>query len=197
MSFDIEDTEQMISILERPEIAVVNSEYANNRAPLLPMHFIKLPVGSIMPEGWLGRYLELQKNGLTGHLGEISAWLEKENNAWINKEGDHGWEEVPYWLKGYCSLAYTLNDEKMIKEASVWMEAVLNSSREDGFFGPENKENGKPELWAHMIMLRCLQTYYEYTKDERVISLMTRYFKWQLSLPDELFLDGYWENSRF
>lgn len=196
MSFDIEDTEQMISILERPEIAVVNSEYANNRAPLLPMHFIKLPVGSIMPEGWLGRYLELQKNGLTGHLGEISAWLEKENNAWINKEGDHGWEEVPYWLKGYCSLAYTLNDEKMIKEASVWMEAVLNSSREDGFFGPENKENGKPELWAHMIMLRCLQTYYEYTKDERVISLMTRYFKWQLSLPDELFLDGYWENSR-
>lgn len=84
----------------------------------------------------------------------------------------------------------------MIKEASVWMEAVLNSSREDGFFGPENKENGKPELWAHMIMLRCLQTYYEYTKDERVISLMTRYFKWQLSLPDELFLDGYWENSR-
>ena len=90
MSFDIEDTEQMISILERPEIAVVNSEYVNNRAPLLPMHFIKLPVGSIMPEGWLGRYLELQKNGLTGHLGEISAWLEKENNAWINKEGDHG-----------------------------------------------------------------------------------------------------------
>mgnify|MGYP005870280937 FL=1 len=81
----------------------------------------------------------------------------------------------------------------MIKEASIWFEAILNSIREDGFFGPENKENSKPELWAHMIMLRCLQTYYEYTKDERVISLMTNYFKWQLKLPNELFLEGYWE----
>lgn len=196
MSCEVSGVNQVVSIVERPDVTTVNPDYMNNRNPLLPMHFIKLPVGSIIPEGWLKNYLELQKNGLTGHLGEISAWLEKENNAWLYKGGNHGWEEVPYWLKGYCSLAYILKDEKMIDEAYTWFEAVLNSSREDGFFGPENKENGKPELWAHMIMLRCLQTYYEYTKDERVISLMTNYFRWQLKLPDELFLEGYWEKSR-
>ena len=63
-----------------------------------PQHFIKLPVGSIQPEGWLKEYLIRQRDGLTGHLNEISAWLEKNNNAWLHT-GDHGWEEVPYWLK--------------------------------------------------------------------------------------------------
>ena len=44
----------------------------------------------------------MQKNGLTGNLGEISAWLDKKNNAWLSTDGKGkwGWEEVPYWLKG-------------------------------------------------------------------------------------------------
>lgn len=55
-----------------------NLSYINNRLPLRQNALIKLPVGSIVPEGWLGKYLELQKDGLTGHLGEISAWLSKK-----------------------------------------------------------------------------------------------------------------------
>ena len=83
-----------------------------NRLPLLPQHFIKLPVGSIQPEGWLKEYLIRQRDGLTGHLNEISAWLEKNNNAWLTTQGYHGWEEVPYWLKGYGNLAYNPKRQK-------------------------------------------------------------------------------------
>ena len=63
----------------------------------------------------------MQRDGLTGHLGEISAWLEKNNNAWFsgNGQGDHGWEEVPYWLKGYGNLGYILNDEKIITRNKI------------------------------------------------------------------------------
>ncbi len=88
-----------------------NSFYLSNKAPLEPLSFIKLPVGAIKPEGWILKYLELQRDGLTGQLGTISAWLEKKNNAWFsgNGKGDHGWEEVPYWLKGYGDLGYILN----------------------------------------------------------------------------------------
>ncbi|MDR0738380.1 MAG: hypothetical protein LBF39_04825, partial [Prevotellaceae bacterium] len=90
-------------VVDRPCTKSVNANYVSNRQPLLPSQFIKLPVGSIRPGGWLRKYLELQRDGLTGHLGEISAWLEKKDNAWLDREGkgDHGWEEVPYWLKGY------------------------------------------------------------------------------------------------
>lgn len=189
-------TEFSITMTDRPNRMEQNPNYANNRSPLQPSHFLKLPVGSIKPEGWLRKYLELQRDGLTGHLNEISAWLEKENNAWLTNGGDHGWEEVPYWLKGYGNLAYILGDENMINEAKTWIEAAINSQRPDGSFGPINMKGDKPELWAQMIMLWCLQSYYEYTNDSRVLTLMTNFFKWELSLPDDKFLEDYWENSR-
>lgn len=187
---------QTIRVVDRPDNTSQSNNYVNSRAPLHQQSFIKLPVGSIHPTGWVGRYLELQRDGLTGHLGEISAWLDKENNAWLTSGGDHGWEEVPYWLKGYSDLAYILGDKKMLKETKLWIEAILNSQRPDGSFGPVNMHGDKPELWAQMIALSTLQTYYEYSGDERVIKLMTDYFKWQLTIPDDKFLEDYWENSR-
>lgn len=185
-----------VTVTDRPATDAQSVNYTNSRPPLKQVSLIKLPVGSIRPAGWVGRYLELQREGLTGHLGEISAWLEKENNAWLSGGGDHGWEEVPYWLKGYSDLAYILQDQHMLDETKLWIEAALNSQREDGSFGPVNMRGDKPELWAQMIMLFTLQHYYEYSGDRRVLDLMTRYFKWQQTLPDDKFLEDYWENSR-
>ncbi|WP_312716603.1 beta-L-arabinofuranosidase domain-containing protein [Sphingobacterium multivorum] len=175
-----------------------NTQYVNNRAPLRQNALLKLPVGSIVPEGWLGKYLALQKDGLTGHLGEISAWISKKNNAWLSTDGkgDYGWEEVPYWLKGYANLGYILKDPTILAESKIWLEAALKSQRPDGYFGPLMLRNNKPDLWGNMLMLWCLQSYYEYSGDQRVLTLMTNYFKWQANLPDSFFLKDYWENSR-
>jgi hypothetical protein len=183
-------------MVERPNREAVNVNYLQNRAPLQPQHFIKLPVGKVKPQGWLLKHLELQKEGLNGHLSEISAWLDKENNAWLGTGNDYGWEEVPYWLKGYGNMAYILEDEEMIREAQSWIEAVFSSRREDGYFGPYIEKNGNPDLWGNMIMIWCLQSYYEHSADKRVLELMTDYFQWQLDLPDGKFLEDYWENSR-
>ncbi|MBF6627893.1 MAG: glycoside hydrolase family 127 protein [Proteiniphilum sp.] len=184
------------TMVERPNREAVNVNYLQNRAPLQPQHFIKLPVGKVKPQGWLLKHLELQKEGLNGHLSEISAWLDKENNAWLGTGNDYGWEEVPYWLKGYGNMAYILEDEEMIREAQSWIEAVFSSRREDGYFGPYIEKNGNPDLWGNMIMIWCLQSYYEHSADKRVMELMTDYFQWQLDLPDGKFLEDYWENSR-
>jgi len=156
-----------------------NAYYVSNKAPLEPQYFIKLPVTAIKPGGWLRKQLELQRDGLTGNLGEISIWLSKTDNAWLNKEGKGkwGWEELPYWLKGYGNIAYMLGDEKMLKETKFWIEAVLNNQRDNGDFGPlVEKGEGKRDLWTNMPMLWCLQSYYEYSKDPRVLSFMSKYF---------------------
>ncbi len=99
---------------EEIPINVSNAFYPGNKAPLLPGHFSKLPVTAFHPGGWLKKQLELQRDGLTGHLAEISIWLSKTDNAWMNKEGSgkYGWEELPYWLKGYANMGYMLGDKQ-------------------------------------------------------------------------------------
>lgn len=187
-----------ITEVKKPGNSRTNAFYISNQKPLQQLYFIKLPVGSVQPAGWLKKYLELQRDGLTGQLGEISAWLAKKNNAWLSADGkgDHGWEEVPYWLKGYANLGYILKDKKIIEESRIWLDAALKSQRPDGYFGPEILRNGKPDLWGNMIMLWCLQSYYEYSNDKRVLPFMERYFRWQYNLPDSMLLKDYWENSR-
>ncbi|HIZ05957.1 MAG TPA: glycoside hydrolase family 127 protein [Candidatus Phocaeicola gallistercoris] len=185
-----------VQIVDRPITDTNYTNYVSNRAPLHQLQFVKLPVGSIKPEGWLRECLERQRDGLNGHLGEISAWLDKNNNAWLSNGGDHGWEEVPYWLRGYGDLAYILEDEQMIAETKRWIEGAIASKQPDGYFGPINESNGVRELWVQMLMMWCMQSYYEYTGDERVIDVMTDYCHWQLTVPDEKMLKGYWEGSR-
>ena len=85
-------------------------------------------------------------------------------------------------------------NEDMFKEAKYWIDAILDSQREDGNFGPAYK--GKQDFWPNMIALWILQDYYEYTGDSRVIPFMTKYAHYQLSVKDEDFLSSYWENSR-
>lgn len=188
------------TMIERPAVTHLNDYYLTNQSPLLPQHFVKLPVGAVHPQGWLKKALELQRDGLAGHLGEISAWLTKKNNAWLSADGkgDWGWEELPYWLKGYANMGYVLGDKKMIDESMVWINGTLNSQRPNGDFGPVvfRKTTGKRDLWAQMLMLWVLQSYYEYSHDQRVVNHMTNYFRWQLSIPENDFLTDYWENSR-
>jgi hypothetical protein len=194
-----------VASTDLPDISQTNNHYIGNQAPLVNTPFIKLPIGSIEPAGWVRKQLELQADGYFGHLGEISQFLIKENNSWLSTDGsgDHGWEELPYWLKGYSNLAYLLGREDMLKETQLWIEAVLGSQKDDGWFGPDQDRTGaatrlkgREDLWPNMVMLFILQDYYSYAKDERVISLMTNYFNYLQTIPEEKFLVGYWPANR-
>ncbi len=175
--------------------------YTGNRQPLLPTAFGKLPIGAIAPRGWLRHQLELESQGMTGRLTEISPWCRFENNAWTDPrgKGHSGWEEMPYWLKGYADLGYVLKDEAIIREAKRWIEAALASQTADGWFGPDGlrtSQDGKPDLWPHMLMLNVMQSYYEYTADSRVLPFMENYFRWEMACPEQDFLTGYWPAPR-
>lgn len=187
-----------ITSVDRPPVSETNPYYPGNRAPLRPSSFIKLPIGSIRPQGWLLECLKRQRNGMAGRLEEVSPWLDKKDNAWLSPDGkgEHGWEELPYWLKGYGDMGYVLRDPAVIREARVWLDGTLASQRPDGYFGPVNMTGGKPDLWPNMVMLWCLQSYYDYSGDQRVLPFMGKYFRWELALPDSLFLQDYWEKSR-
>jgi len=193
-----------VQVVSAPPTTEKNDFYVSNQAPLTPEALIKLPIGAIEPEGWVRRQLELQADGFIGHLTEISRFLKKDGNAWLSPtgEGHSPWEEVPYWLKGFGDTGYVLGDRRIMDEAKIWIEGILNSRQDDGWFGPignktgSRRQEGSPDLWPNMIALNALQSYYEFTGDKRVIDLMTAYFKWELTVPDETFLPPFWQQQR-
>jgi len=170
-----------------------NAFYVGNREPLSPSSLMKLPIGNIAPKGWLRHQLQLMADGMTGRLREVSEWL-RDDSGWLTLK-KRGWEEEPYWLKGFGDLGYVLKDERIIKEARRWLEAALASQEPDGYFGPpENKKNF--DVWPNMVMLFALQSYYEFSGDERIPPFMARYFKFEKNMPRDRLLPGSWQKIR-
>jgi hypothetical protein len=197
--------ETSVTAVAAPATSGTNGFYVANRAPLQPSPLIELPIGAVRPEGWLRRQLELQNAGFHGHLTEISAFLKKDGNAWLDTtgKGRNGWEEVPYWLKGFQNCAFLLDDKKQLAEARVWIEGVFRSQQPDGWLGPGEGRTGvatdlkgRDDLWPNMVALFCLQSFFEQTGDARVVPTMTRYFRYLESVPEEKFLNGYWPSMR-
>ena len=133
---------------------------------------------------------------MIGHLEEISPWCKFQGNAWVDPHGrgKNGWEELPYWLKGYGDLGYVLKDEAIIRETRHWLDGMLASQQPDGWFGPRDLKGGVgnpfdvhlkgADMWPMMLALNCLQSYYEQSGDRRVLDCLTRYFRFQLSYPE-------------
>src|SRR5690606_35151114 len=90
MSLQIEG---QVSVVDRLPTNPPNIYYQGNRAPLAESPFSKLPVGAVKPEGWLLTQLELQRDGFSGQLDEISQFLDDSNNAWLTGDsaGRAGW----------------------------------------------------------------------------------------------------------
>ena len=83
-----------------------------NRAPLQPNAYNLLPLGTVMPKGWLLDQLKLQAAGLSGHLDEF--WPDLgPTTAWLGGSGE-GWERGPYFLDGLVPLAYLTKDTVLV-----------------------------------------------------------------------------------
>jgi hypothetical protein len=164
--------------------------YVNNRAPLTPLAFIKLPIGAIKAKGWLGKQLDLEVNGLTGKYTEVSDYLKYDGNGWVDPTSDSGWEEVTYWLRGFTPLGYVSGDADTIALANKWLTGIIASQRPDGWFGPNKARtslDGTPDMWPHMPVLYALRSYQEATNDPKVIPFLTNYFKFQNAQPASAF----------
>ncbi len=138
-----------------------------------PFAFNPLPLGAIKPTGWLRNQLQIQAEGLTGHLDEF--WPDVgENSAWRGGSGE-GWERGPYYLDGLLPLAYLLDDTVLIAKTKPWIEWILTHQRADGSIGPEKNK----DWWPNMIVLKVLTQYQEATGDKRVVPFLENYFKYQ------------------
>lgn len=151
----------------------------NQPQTLAPTAFQPLPLGEIKPTGWLRRQLQVQADGMGGHLDEF--WPDLSNNSgWLGGTGE-SWERGPYFLDGLYPLAILLDDPKLKAKANRWVEWTLTHQQPNGMIGPASNN----DWWPRMVMVKVLIQHYEATNDQRVPEVLTKYFHHQLAeLPN-------------
>jgi len=151
-----------------------------NRAPLAPNAFQTLRLTTVKPRGWLLNQLNLQANGLSGHLDEF--WPDLgPNSGWLGGTGE-SWERGPYFLDGLVPLAFLTNNPVLIAKVNKWINWTLDHQTPAGWIGPTKNH----DWWPNFVMLKVLTQYYEATNDFRVLPLMTKYFAYQAARLDKL-----------
>jgi hypothetical protein len=88
---------------------------------LQPRAFTPLRTGAVTPSGWLAKQLQIQADGLSGHLSLF--WNDIAESVWVGGNGDGSLHErAPYWLNGIVPLAYLL--KVRMRGVPVWECAV-------------------------------------------------------------------------
>lgn len=149
-------------------------EYTHTSTTALGRPHRPLPLGSTTPRGWLRDQLRLQADNITGQLEAI--WPDVgPDSGWLGGPGEN-WERGPYYLDGLVPLAHVLQDAHLLALATPWIEWMLGSQRDDGFFGP----TGNDDWWPRMVACKVLTQHADATGDERVAPFLERYFRHQL-----------------
>jgi hypothetical protein len=130
-----------------------------------------LKLGEIRAEGWLKNQLQIQADGLSGHLDEF--WPDIQKSAWFGGDAE-GWERAPYWLDGVIPLAYTLDDAALKEKVRRYVKIILKRQHEDGWLGPKNDKLEEFDLWSHFLAWKMLAQYQKATGDENVKAAMIK-----------------------
>lgn len=144
--------------------------------------FTELSIRTIRPAGWIRRWLELQKHGLTGHL-EVAGYP-FDTKLWACpaipfRTGVAWWpyEQTAYWVDGFTRCGILLDDPDLIDKARAQVDYVLAHADASGYLGPAScKEPTPAGRWSHQIFFRALIAWFSATGDKRIVKALERHY---------------------
>ena len=143
---------------------------------LAPLAHAPLPCGALAPAGWLRDQLQLEADGLTGHLADF--YPDVMNSSWIGgvlpKQNE---ERFSYWFNGVVPLAHQLGDARLLRAVSGFVDTILAAIPPSGWLGPDVPALGDRNYWNKYKMLLALAARYEATRDERLPAAMVGHLR--------------------
>jgi DUF1680 family protein len=150
--------------------------------------FHEVDLKDIQPRGWLRQYLEIQRDGLTGHPEasgypfDAAWWGVEEHQAGLGKPGYQTgfwgpYEQTAYWIDGAIRCGYLLHDEALVKKAGQPIDYVMAHPDQDGYLGPQFMKHG-PEYsrWPHVVFFRAWMARYSATGDKAILKALTDHY---------------------
>jgi uncharacterized protein len=174
-------------------------QYAFNRAPLTQKRFARLPFGSVTPEGWLKRQLQLEADGLARQLLDPKMFDRILEPCKQNGKAEITYQQGVY-QEGVITLAWMTGDEAFLRRAR---ESVDKTLAEDPTVLGNDQWQHDAVMYKRSRQTRSFVEYYEATRDVRVIAWLTKFFHawgksnqkiswWPESATTDLLLVGVW-----
>ena len=138
-----------------------------------PRILTPLALGQIKPTGWLKQQLQIQADGLSGHLDKF--WPDIKDSSWFGGKAE-GWERAPYWLDGVIPLAQLIDDAALKGRIKDYVNYIVSNQHKDGWLGPRQANVANVEatdeydLWAQFLALKALVQYHEISQEEQVLN---------------------------
>ncbi|KAL4733201.1 hypothetical protein BDV11DRAFT_210392 [Aspergillus similis] len=149
---------------------------SNSSRSLVPFKYNPFPLGTITATGWLHNQLELEANGLAGHLYDFYRFV--AGSTWVGGDWEYSEldEAAPYWFNYVVPLAWTINDSRLKAQAKDFLDYVLDHQAEDGWLGPEATRQTRG-IWARSLLCFGLVQYAQVdpTETERIVTAMHKF----------------------
>jgi len=143
---------------------------------------------NIRPEGWQRKFLQLQRNGLTGHLDEIcepfceNVWIADMRNKtapfYKRQSGDketlcwEPYEQSGYYIDGVERCGLLLNDPFLLDKA----RKQIYGSIEQAAKGSGSIRGELPNRWPHVSFFRAFMAEYEATKKPAILKALKEHY---------------------
>ncbi len=137
----------------------------------------------VIPQGHIKEFLNLQLDGLTGHMyaagypfdlvewGKPDIIVDNENPSWWV------YEQVAYWMDGALRCAIALEQQSVIAQIAQMIYNVIDNADEDGYLGPKFlRESDGWNRWPHVVFFRACMALYEYNQDERIVVALSKHY---------------------
>lgn len=165
-----------------------------------------LPLGSVLPEGWLKTELRKQAKGFTGKQPEFCfpfdrhCWEGQDKGQ--DRESRNGtvaggwwypWEQLGYWTDGAYQCARMLGDEKLRQRALGPIRYTATNPIDGWFLGSPSllKADRKPGRWPHAPFFKAMAAGCEVENDPSIAEAMRQHY-----LHDTVDYTGGHEGSR-
>jgi len=147
--------------------------------------FQEMALSSVYPKGWLYRYLELQRDGLTGHLEQAGfpfdsvSWAIGDEDSASGTPNPEWWpyEQTAYWMDGLERTGHLLRDTDLLSKADDVIESVLRHVDAEGYLGPSfMKPTDGWNRWPHVVFFRAIMAKFAATGEKRLVDAVVRHY---------------------
>lgn len=145
--------------------------------------FKELPLKEIKPKGWIRNFLELQRDGLTGHLDHggypfnTVMWADERIDTILTSSLWWPYEQTGSWIDALIRVGYYLNDSSLLKKGWQQINYLLEHPDSSGYLGPSFMKAGKQNDWlAHVYIFHALMAEFSVTGNKTIPEALTKHY---------------------